>query len=380
MKKELISAVILATEYHRTKKIRSGYPKLNIDSQTEPLEQSLKLIELLEKSQSDLDAFNLLTDRLTDPSLPWTDYSLNSYLIDELQNASKFKSSKLQGIDWNCFTPNALKTFKGGVYRGTSSEPEKVFNQGFQDYHPSSQIDDYLNPRNLNTGVSTSRSFSVAESYTRVISRMGKRRFVYTIIYLGEGGVDIIETAKARAMDLKSLKNTELTRAVNKDEINIIGLIPKEYIYCATEFLSNGQQKITYNPNFNENFHLKTPKMATHMPTTTLIQKVMVFFSTCLSQIKSFIWALKNRNSIDVFGQHYRNFEMGHTPQMKEAEFIFTQHQLKQKVNPETQPNFSFKMKQSSSTTFNSFTSFFFKNPSPLKLNPGLNLNNSFAY
>lgn len=335
MKDEIISAVLLAIEYHRSRKQRTGYSQQKIDSRIEPLTQRLNFIKQLKMSQSDLEAFNILTDRLTNPQLSWDTYSLNSYLIDELQNASKLKGSRLQNIDWNCFTPNALKTFQGAVYRGTSSEPEKVFHHGFQDYNPSTKIEDYLNPRNLAIGVSTSRSFPVAESYTRVISRIGKRRFVYTIIYLGEGGIDIIETAKARAVNLKSLQNAELCRAVKKDEINIIGFIPKEYIYCATEFLTDGQQKVTYNPNFNEQFILETPEMITHMPPTPLLQKIRVYFLNCLSHIKSFVWAIKNRNSIDALGRDYRTIETRQVPQMKEAELLFAQHQLKQKESDE---------------------------------------------
>jgi hypothetical protein len=157
--------------------------------------------------------------------------------------------SKIAPIDWDCFTPSAVKLFEGVVYRGTSSEPNKVFKQGFEDYNPSYDVSNYFKPRNLDVGVSTSRSFKVAEKYTRVSSRQGKSRFVYTIIYRGIGGVDIIETAKAKVLLLRDLTNPQLTRALEKDEVNFIEKIAPEQIYCVTEFLPNGTEKTTYTSN-----------------------------------------------------------------------------------------------------------------------------------
>lgn len=323
MKNELVNAVKSALEFYRDQKSRPGYRKVKNTFEMNSYTQGMQLVEALEQSATDLDAFNILTDRLVNPRFSWDNYSLNSYLIDALQTTSKLSHSQLNGVDWNCFTPNAAKIFQGVVYRGTSSGPDKVFEQGFRDYNPSSQIDDYLKPRNLNVGVSTSRSFSVAEEYTHVMSRQGKPRFVYTIIYLGEGGFDIIETAKARALNLKSLTTPELCRAVGKDEINVVGLIPTESIYCVTEFLPDGKQKITYNPKFNASSTLEKPNFLKDREPLSFIEKIKDFFSSCLSHVKTFIWVWKNRHTIDKYGEAYRNTEISSTPQMHEAETVF---------------------------------------------------------
>ena len=325
MKNELINAVKSASGFYRNQTSRPGYKKIKNTFEMESFTHGMQLILALEHTQSDLDAFNILTDRLVNSKFSWDNYSLNSYLIDALQATSKLSYSQLHEVDWNCFTPNAAKKFQGVVYRGTSSAPEKVFEQGFIDYNPSSQIDEYLKPRNLNVGVSTSRSFSVAEKYTNVMSRQGKPRFVYTIIYLGEGGFDIIETAKARALNLKSIKNYELCGSVGKDEINVVGLIPTEYIYCVTEFLPDGKQKITYNPKFNNNSPVERSKFLKDKKSIPLIEKIKEFFSSCLSHIKTFIWTLKNRHVVDNYGDAYRNTEISRTPQMQEAEVVFAE-------------------------------------------------------
>jgi hypothetical protein len=325
MKNELINAIKSASEFYRNQTSRPGYKKIQNTFEMESFTQGMQLIQALEHTQDDLDAFNVLTDRLVNSKFSWDNYSLNSYLIDALQATSKLKCSQLHEVDWNCFTPNAAKKFQGVVYRGTSSAPEKVFEQGFMDYNPSSQIDDYLKPRNSDVGVSTSRSFSGAEGYTHVMSRQGKPRFVYTIIYLGEGGFDIIETAKARAINLKSIKNHGLSGSVEKDEINVVGLIPTEYIYCATEFLPNGKQKITYNPKFNDSSSVEEPKFLKDKKSIALFEKIKEFFSSCLSHIKTFIWALINRHTMDNYGNAYRNTEISRTPQMQEAEAVFAE-------------------------------------------------------
>jgi hypothetical protein len=332
MRDQIIRAICSAKDNYINRVKRPGFPSLRAEMAVKIISSKkiIFLIQQLEHSKNNLDAFNILTDFLTQPDIDWSDYGFNSYLLDALQTESQSPNSELNAIEWGCFTPKAIKLFQGSVYRGTSSPPEKIFEQGFNDYHPSSRVKDYLNPRNLNVGISTSRSFAVAEEYTRVTSRQDKRRFVYTIIYLGSDGIDIIETAKARGLRLKSMNNVELARAVEKDEINIVNQIPREYIYCVTEFLLNGQQKVTYNPKFNANHQMeKSNFIRDTQEELNIGQRVAQFFANIWSGLKSYIWLLRRYSTIDNYGITYRAKEIKRTPIMQEAESIYNQFKIK---------------------------------------------------
>ncbi len=335
MKQALVLANALAIERYRKKMLRPGYPQTIHDLQHHPFnaEEQLDLFMAeIQASRNDLEAFNILTDRLTDIHADWSPYGFNSYLIDSLKAISRQSESKIAPIDWDCFTPSAVKLFEGVVYRGTSSEPNKVFKQGFTDYNPSHDVSDYLKPKNLDVGVSTSRSFKVAEKYTRVSSRQGKRRFVYTIIYRGIGGVDIIETAKAKGLLLRDLTNPQLTRALGKDEINIIEKIAPEQIYCVTEFLPNGTEKTTYNPNYNGQYIANIANLSSKKSNKT--KSITRYFYELLGNFFSFIgdlrWALFHRKEIDAYGHQFRTDEIANSPQMQEAEALYNQIQNKQ--------------------------------------------------
>jgi hypothetical protein len=178
MKQALILANELAIERYRKKMLRPGYPQTAHDLQHHPFNAAEHLdlfMAEIQASRNDLEAFNILTDRLTELQADWSPYGFNSYLIDSLKAISRQPESKIAPIDWDCFTPSAVKLFEGVVYRGTFSEPNKVFKKGFEDSNPSDDVSNYFKPRNLDVGVSTSRSFKVAEKYTRVSSRQGKR-------------------------------------------------------------------------------------------------------------------------------------------------------------------------------------------------------------
>jgi hypothetical protein len=335
MKQALILANELAIERYRKKMLRPGYPQTIHDLQHHPFNAAEHLdlfMAEIQASRNDLEAFNILTDRLTDIHADWSPYGFNSYLIDSLKAISRQPESKIAPIDWDCFTPSAVKLFEGVVYRGTSSEPDKVFKKGFEDYNPSGDVSNYFKPRNLDVGVSTSRSFKVAEKYTRVSSRQGKSRFVYTIIYRGIGGVDIIETAKAKGLLLRDLTNPQLTRALEKDEVNIIEKIAPEQIYCVTEFLPNGTEKTTYNPNYNGHYIANEANFSSKKSNKT--KSIKGYLYELLGNFFRFIgdlcWALFRRKEIDAYGHKFRTEEVASTPQMQEAEALYNQIKNKQ--------------------------------------------------
>ena len=335
MKQALILANELAIERYRKKMLRPGYPQTIHDLQHHPFNAAEHLdlfIAEIQASRNDLEAFNILTDRLTDLQADWSPYGFNSYLIDSLKAISRQPESKIAPIDWDCFTPSAVILFEGVVYRGTSSEPNKVFKHGFEDYNPSDDVSNYFKPMNLDVGVSTSRSFKVAEKYTRASSRQGKRRFVYTIIYRGIGGVYIIETAKAEGLLLRDLTNPQLTRALEKDEVNIIEKIASEQIYCVTEFLPNGTEKTTYNPNYNSRYIANEVNFSSKKSNQTKSIKRYLYelLSNLLSFIRELCWVLFHRKEIDTYGHEFRIEEIVSTPQMQEAEALYNQIKKKQ--------------------------------------------------
>jgi endonuclease/exonuclease/phosphatase family metal-dependent hydrolase len=326
MKKNILMALIIAKYNYSYKKYRPGYPQTNKDLKLKDSTKDLeRFYSLIEKTDDPLTALNYLTDQLTDKKAHWGDYDFNNYLIDALKTISRDPQQSIASIDWDCFTPTPIKRFEGVVYRGTSSPPERVFNSGFNEYVRSNTISDYIKFRNLNTGISTSRSYNLAESYTRVASRQGKSRFVYTILYRGVGAVDIVETAKARGIDLYSLTNPQATKALEKDEVNIIDRIPREQILYATEFLEDGSQIIHKNPNYNPQYIVDTINYADirHNEHRSSFAKIYIFFSDILSYLKVFIWSVSNKEQVNHYGTEYRSNEIKNNKLMQEAETLF---------------------------------------------------------
>ena len=326
LRKGILMAIIMAKDNYLAKKIRPGYPQtiqdLNLNLPFSSIEQ---LYTRIEQNNNPLIAFNLLTDHLTDENASWDPYDFNNYLIDALKFISRDTKQEISNIDWNCFTPCAVKRFEGVVYRGTSSTPEKVFNKGFTDYEPSNDIKDYTEFRNLSTGVSTSRSYDLAESYTKVASRQGKSRFVYTILFRGVGAVDIVETAKAQGIDLNEITNPQAMKALAKDEINIIDNIPPQQILYATEFLDDGSQVIHKNPNYDPSYIVTNINYGVQRPNReqSFFNRIYNFFADAISYFKSLFWALNTDNQGADYGIERRSREIESNPIMQEAEAIF---------------------------------------------------------
>ena len=326
MKNNILMAIIIAKDHYLQKKYRPGYPQTVTDlALKEKFADIEKLYAMIDETDESLIALNYLIDQLTDEQAHWGDYDFNNYIIDALKMISRDAKQSIATIDWDCFTPKAVKRFEGVVYRGTSSPPEKIFNQGFTDYVPSSDLTDYTEFRNLSTGVSTSRSYDLAEKYTRVASRQGKSRFVYTILYRGIGAVDIIETAKARGIDLYSMTNPQATKALEKDEINIIDKIPAEQILYATEFLADGRQIIHKNPNYNGQYRVDNINYASARPTNEsgFLRSIYNFFAEVISFLKVLSWYAGNQEKINHYGIDYRHQEIEQNALMQEAEILF---------------------------------------------------------
>lgn len=326
MKNNILMAIIIAKDNYLQKTYRPGYPQTHKSLEfKEKITEIENLYSLINETNSPIMAVNYLTDQLTDQNANWHNYDFNNYIIDALKLISRDPKQSIATIDWDCFTPTAVKRFEGVVYRGTSSPPEKVFNKGFTDYVPSSDISDYTKVRNLNTGISTSRSYKLAESYTKVASRKGKSRFVYTILYRGQGAVDIVETSKARGIDLYSMTNPQVTKALEKDEINIIEKIPPEQILYATEFLEDGSQIIHKNPNYNGKYIVENITHANERPLneSNLFTKIYKFFAEIISFVKVFKWSIDKRETINDYGIDYRKQEIESNPLMQKAEATF---------------------------------------------------------
>lgn len=322
----ILMAIIMAKDSYLNKKIRPGYPQSSKDINLKQAYTDIEaLYQTVEQEYNPLAALNHLTDHLTSEHACWQPYDFNSYLIDALQLIARDKTQELSNIDWHCFTPSAVKHFEGVVYRGTSSGPDKVFKKGFVDYGPSNDIKDYTQFRNLNTGVSTSRSYDLAESYTHVASRQGKSRFVYTILYRGIGAVDIVETAKAQGINLRSTTNPQAMKALEKDEINIIDNIPPQQILYATEFLEDGSEVIYKNPNYDptyvvENIDYSASKQAR---TTNWFDAMYNFFADIFSYVKTLLWRIGSANQAVDYGSEKRNKEINKNPTMQKAEALF---------------------------------------------------------
>jgi hypothetical protein len=80
MKHTLILANELAIERYRKKMLRPGYPQTVHDLQHHPFNAAEHLdlfMAEIQASRNDLEAFNILTDRLTDLQADWSPYGFN---------------------------------------------------------------------------------------------------------------------------------------------------------------------------------------------------------------------------------------------------------------------------------------------------------------
>ncbi|WP_419421544.1 hypothetical protein ACNVED_16280 (plasmid) [Legionella sp. D16C41] len=209
-------------------------------------------------SLNDEDALTIIINHLLSKSATFNNHSFNSYLIDALKES-------LPAIDWNCFTPNAIKKYRGVIYRGTSQPPEKLFNVGIQELEFSDKIEDYLKFRNGSVGISTSKDFECALEYANNSNRSGRQRYIYSINYRGNEGYDVLETGKARGLSFHSLFHRNRFSGWKKREVNIKTSIDNTDIIGAWS-ISKGLLTWIDNPNYqlNKNTNGVVAKMGSY--------------------------------------------------------------------------------------------------------------------
>lgn len=179
--------------------------------------KTAKLVHLEKKllaNKNDDEAIYIIIEHFLEKSATFNHHSFNEYLIDSLKEF-------IPHIDWNCFTPTAIKKYQGCLYRGSSQPPEKIFNEGFRELKSSILIDDYLKYKTGSIGVSTSKDFSCALKYAQNNKRSGKTRYIYSINYRGKDGYDISATGKARGLTTPRPYYFNYHSRPDKHEVNI---------------------------------------------------------------------------------------------------------------------------------------------------------------
>ena len=245
MKTRLINAFETAIE-HYTNKANRGYEPGLFSAIRHSFSKTPMLATLeteLNFCKQDDEALQLIVEHFLSKNATFNNHSFNSYLLDELKKTIK-------EIDWNCFTPKAIKTYSGAVYRGTSQPPEKIFKDGFKELVDSSLVEHYLKFRNNSTGISTSKDFRCALEYALFTKRSGSKRFLYAINYRGEHGYDLLETGKARGLWFDKFFHPDRHDGLFNIEVNIKGHIDNDDIIGAWEILDGGVLSWIDNPHY----------------------------------------------------------------------------------------------------------------------------------
>ncbi len=177
----------------------------------------------LDAAESEAEAMQILKAYFSSPRTKMNNHSFAMYLLDIL-------SASYGHEGWEEFYPQGkqLVFYTGILYRGTLQHPDDALARGMTS-GASPNIEDYANDTNMHTGVSTSKVKEIAHKYQNLVipthrSAFLKRGFLYEINYRGAGGIDIIETLKARGDYLTA------NIASHKQEVNIIGKIVPEDI------------------------------------------------------------------------------------------------------------------------------------------------------
>ena len=245
MKNLLIDAFNVALNDYCNQTYR-GYKKGFFSGLRHSFKKTSKITTLekaLEISKDSHEALSVVVEFLLTEDATFHNHSFNSYLIDALK-------IRLDQIDWDCFTPKAIKKYHGPVYRGTSRPPEKIFDEGFQELSASTKIEYYLKFRNKSIGISTSKDFECTMEYALNNKRSGTRRFIYAINYREENGYDILNTGKSRGLNFNPLFHKDRYSGFKKQEVNVKGIISKYDIVGAWEILKNHELAWRDNPNF----------------------------------------------------------------------------------------------------------------------------------
>lgn len=244
MKDHLLNAFSIALNNYCTQSPR-GYRMGFFSALRHDFTKNATLTNLereIKESKTDEAALDVVVSHLLAKGATFNNHSFNAYFIDAL------KSSALNTIDWDCFTPKAIKKYQGPVYRGTSQPPQKIFNEGFRELEQSDQVEDYLKFRNQRIGISTSKEMDVAKEYALNSRRSGRTRYVYAINYRGDAGFDVLSTGKARGVSFHALWHRDRLSGFRKQEVNVRGVISRADVVGAWEVGSNDTLKWIDNP------------------------------------------------------------------------------------------------------------------------------------
>lgn len=182
--------------------------------------------KILQKAKSKEEQKNTITAFLTNLNVEGkiNNHSFTAYLIDELVRSDPESN-------WEKLYPKPIVFYQGILYRGTLQKPEDAFANGMTS-SVSKKIEAYCNDTNCSTGVSTSTEKSIAQKYKTSVFQTAygahyEHGYLYKINYRGHGGVDIIETLKARG------QNCRAAIAAHKQEVNIVGTVkPEDIVGC----------------------------------------------------------------------------------------------------------------------------------------------------
>lgn len=256
---ELIECYLKALENYCKKKSRKGCSPTfftNFRHAFKEYPTLSKLHKLLNKQHNTISALSLVVDHFVAKTATFNHHSFNNYFIDELKSSVIFKN-----IEWDCFTPKAVKHYKGLLYRGDTRPPSTIFNIGFKEKYSSNFDSDYLKYCN-GVWISTSKDINVAINYAiskenlilkyiRALLKFFKSNqtstYVYVINYQGPDSFDLLKTGQARGLNFFNVFHKDRSNALKDKEVNIKGHIDPKHILGVYESRYDGSWLWTEN-------------------------------------------------------------------------------------------------------------------------------------
>lgn len=221
-----------AKEAYAQQKHRPGYVRTFFSCWRHSTALNKYAIELenkLQLEEKDEPSRELIQKVFIENKKYFNNHSFMIYFLDALM-----KDFPNEG--WEQYDPKPIKIYQGEVYRGTDANPEDVFAKGFKENSLADNVEDYIYYNTGSKGISTSKSYQVAQTYALPMVRplhdcslMEARStgYVYKINYRGSAGIDIESTALERA------KHNGSNPKTGKKEVNVVGAIKPSDIVCA---------------------------------------------------------------------------------------------------------------------------------------------------
>ncbi|BBB15724.1 hypothetical protein RVIR1_12690 [Candidatus Rickettsiella viridis] len=242
-KNELLQCYLNALENYCKRKPRQGcmptfFTKYRHSFKEYPV--LVRLHKALAEEQDSVSALTVVINHFITNTAAFNNHSFNNYFMDELKSSESFKD-----IEWDCFTPKAIKHYTSSLKRGDTRPPEVIFKSGFKERSPSKSYSDYLKYYTGTIGISTSKDFFAAINYPmrrenlilkyiRALFKCSaydqKPRYVYLIDYQGADGFDILKTGQARGLSFSGVFHQDRFNALQDKEVNVKGAISPEYI------------------------------------------------------------------------------------------------------------------------------------------------------